>query len=228
MTERSAGMQRLVSASWLLLGIGAGCIPENARLSTLPRTRPVRQALTKSRPAATKPTSPSWSSIAAGLSSNRQRISPRWTHIVIHHSATTNGGAKRFDKFHRKANGWDELGYHFVIGNGTDTPDGYVEVGPRWRKQKHGAHCKTPDNYYNEHGIGICLVGDFTRTKPSRNQLASLERLVRSLSSKCGIPPWRVTTHRAITHKTQCPGDHLPIARLRRALTRSTAAAVMP
>ncbi|MFQ5589758.1 MAG: peptidoglycan-binding protein, partial [Phycisphaerae bacterium] len=59
----------------------------------------------------------------------RGRISPRWTTIVIHHSATETGGASLFDRFHRKR-GWDGLGYHFVIGNGTDTPDGLIEVGP--------------------------------------------------------------------------------------------------
>ena len=67
---------------------------------------------------------------------------------------------------HRRDNQWDELGYHFVIGNGTHTGDGQVEVGSRWGKQKHGAHCKTPDNYYNDHGIGICLVGNFENSNP--------------------------------------------------------------
>ena len=81
-------------------------------------------------------------------------------------------------------NGWDELGYHFVIGNGRGTPDGMIEVGSRWHKQKHGAHCKTPDNYFNNHGIGICLVGDFTKRRPSAAQMASLEQLVRFLSNK--------------------------------------------
>src|SRR5579863_9129173 len=47
--------------------------------------------------------------------------SDRWQCIVIHHSASDVGGAERFDRWHR-AKGWDELGYHFVIGNGTDTP----------------------------------------------------------------------------------------------------------
>lgn len=147
------------------------------------------------------------------------RISPRWTYIVIHHSATRSGGANRFDKYHREINGWDELGYHFVIGNGTDTPDGYVEVGPRWRKQKHGAHCKTPNNYFNEHGIGICLVGDFSEERPTRRQLDSLERLVRFLSRQCHIPPSRVTTHNAVKRTTECPGRHFPLASFQRSLS---------
>jgi hypothetical protein len=157
----------------------------------------------------------------------RGKISRRWTTIVIHHSATDKGGAEVFDRYHRRR-GWDELGYHFVIGNGTNTPDGYVEVGSRWHKQKHGAHCKTPSNYYNEHGIGICLVGDFNKSKPTRRQLASLERLVRFLQGQCGIRASRVTTHRSVTHKTQCPGRHFPLAALRRSLSRSTTATSLP
>lgn len=158
---------------------------------------------------------------------SRGRISERWTTIVIHHSATDRGGATEFDKFHKKK-GWDELGYHFVIGNGTDTPDGYVEVGARWHKQKHGAHCKTPGNYYNEHGIGVCIVGDFTRTSPSRKQLASLNRLTRFLSDRCGISPRRVTTHGAITGKTKCPGRRFNLAKLRRVLATTPTASSLP
>src|SRR4051812_31599948 len=57
--------------------------------------------------------------------------SRKWTCVVIHHSGTEVGGARRFDRAHR-SRGWDELGYHFVVGNGSDTADGQVEVGPRW------------------------------------------------------------------------------------------------
>lgn len=146
-------------------------------------------------------------------------ISSRWRCIVIHHSATTAGGARRFDAVHRAPpRNWDELGYHFVIGNGTDTPDGYIEVGPRWTKQKHGAHCKTPDNYFNDHGIGICLVGDFEHTRPTPRQMAALERLVRFLQQRCQIPTSRVFTHGQITGHTACPGRNFDLAGFRRAL----------
>src|ERR1700722_17384683 len=72
-----------------------------------------------------------------------------WPWLVIHHSATTTGGAAAFDKMHR-AKGWHELGYDFVLGNGTDTGNGQIEVGSRWVKQKIGAHAKTSDNRFNE------------------------------------------------------------------------------
>lgn len=142
-------------------------------------------------------------------------VANKWTDIVVHHSASDSGGATAFDRHHRLVNKWDELGYHFVIGNGTDTGNGAVEVGSRWRKQKHGAHCKTPDNYYNDHGIGICLVGNFDNTSPTPQQLSSLERLVRFLQQQCGIDGSHIVTHGGVTAKTACPGRNFSIASLR-------------
>ncbi len=222
-------MRRAVVSCVIVVGCGLACVSDQLVNQTaeakLVRPRQSRRAY---RSPPLRPTRRSNPIEVAAWYPRGHRISPRWTHVVLHHSATPRGGAKRFDKFHRQKNGWDELGYHFVIGNGTDTADGYVEVGPRWWKQKHGAHCKTSDNYYNEHGIGVCLVGDFTKTRPTRRQLASLNRLVRFLSDQCDISPYRITTHRAVTGRSECPGDGLRLTGVRKVLSSSTAATAMP
>ena len=225
-------MRGLVIATAGLAWCGSGCIsgqslPSKASLYPIYRIPAAKEPDT-ARSAPATPVKNGARFANAALYPRGRRISSRWTHIVIHHSATSSGGARRFDKHHRQSNGWDELGYHFVIGNGTDTPDGFVEVGPRWYKQKHGAHCKTPDNYFNEHGIGICLVGDFTQSRPTPRQLAALARLVRFLGDRCGVPPERVTTHHAIKKSTRCPGEHFRLASLRRALARPMAVASLP
>jgi hypothetical protein len=213
-------------------GLIAGCVSDQpttrippewtAAPPPLPRRSPPVAVDRTPRPVPSQPRRPSDPWYPRG-----GRLSPRWTTVVIHHSATAAGGAGTFDKFHR-AKGWDELGYHFVIGNGTDTPDGAVEVGSRWQSQKHGAHCKTPDNYYNEHGIGICLVGDFTKTRPTPRQLNALYRLVRFLTDACAIPPDRVTEHGAIKRGTQCPGPNFALAPLRRYLASPQTASRNP
>ena len=151
-----------------------------------------------------------------------------WRYIVIHHSATHAGGAQAFDDLHR-GKGWDELGYHFVVGNGTDTPDGAVEVGTRWAKQKHGAHAKTADNRFNELGIGICLVGNFDDASPSRRQMHALTVLTGHLMREYGIPASRVIGH-GDTKPTACPGEHLhaEMASLRLAASRYAAATTPP
>ena len=143
--------------------------------------------------------------------------SERWECIVIHHSATDFGGARRFDRAHRER-GFDELGYHFVIGNGTDTADGQVEVGPRWRVQKYGAHCRSPQDYYNEHGIGVCLVGNFDEDRPTAAQMDSLKKLVRHLSKTYDIPPNKIYSHGGVTGMTHCPGKNFDLKALRKAV----------
>lgn len=152
-----------------------------------------------------------------------------WKYIVLHHSATDGGDAASFDVAHR-ARGWDELGYHFVVANGDGADDGLVQVGGRWVKQKHGAHTGgTPENEYNELGIGICLVGDFSARMPSDKQVASLTRLVTYLCWVHRIAPERVIGHcDAPDAATSCPGHVLRAwieRRLRPALRPKLAAA---
>lgn len=150
----------------------------------------------------------------------------RWNWIIIHHSATPTGGAAAFDKMH-KAKGWDELGYHFVIGNGTDTRDGSVEVGPRWSRQKWGAHTKTPDNRYNDYGIGVCLVGNFDTARPSYAQMRATAKLVAHLMKTYHVPPERVIGH-GMAKPTECPGRNMSIAEVRRLSTQILTAAGDP
>ena len=147
-----------------------------------------------------------------------------WQWIVIHHSATATGNAAIFDEWHRTKRHWDELGYHFVIGNGTASGDGQVEIGPRWFKQKHGAHCRVGNNEtYNDTGIGICLVGDFQKTRPTQRQMQALAELVDWLSLRFGIPESHVIGHGAVD-VTSCPGRYFSMDDLARrvaALRRS-------
>jgi N-acetylmuramoyl-L-alanine amidase len=152
----------------------------------------------------------------------------KWNWIVIHHSATSVGGAARFDRMHRTVQHWDELGYHFVIGNGSDTADGQVEVGTRWPKQKWGAHAKTPDNQFNERGIGICLVGNFDQARPSEAQLRSLARLVAHLQKTYRIPADRIIGHSDTGKPTDCPGRNFQLARVRRMSAQALAGGDLP
>jgi hypothetical protein len=132
-----------------------------------------------------------------------------WRWIVIHHSAGDAGSAAAFDAWHRIGRHWDELGYHFVIGNGTGSADGLVEVGSRWPKQKWGAHCRVGDNEeYNYFGIGICLVGNFDLHRPTEAQQAALARLVDFLAAKYHIDDAHIIGHGTVG-STHCPGQFI-------------------
>ncbi len=145
-----------------------------------------------------------------------------WTAIVIHHSATDNGNMAIFDKWHREDKDWDGVGYDFIIGNGSDSVDGQVEVTFRWREQRTGAHCRTPNNWANEEAIGICLVGNFDDTVPTSGQMQSLVRLARFLQQRYGIPDSRIYGHSTTpgARVTDCPGKRFPMAQLKSMLAR--------
>ena len=147
-----------------------------------------------------------------------QQIEKQWTAIVIHHSATDNGNVGIFDRMHREQNHWDGIGYDFVIGNGSNSGDGQVEVTFRWREQRAGAHCGgTPDNWANEDGIGICLVGNFNHTSPTARQMQSLAKLVRFLQRRYGISSHRIYGHNTTpgARVTACPGTRFPMSRFK-------------
>jgi hypothetical protein len=146
-----------------------------------------------------------------------QQTRRRWTAVVVHHSGTKTGNLAKFDKWHRESRHWEGVGYHFVIGNGTDSGDGEVEVTFRWRNQMTGAHCGgTPGNWANREAVGICLVGNFNHTLPTPRQMGSLVKLIRFLNRYYGIPNSRIYNHSSTpgAKVTDCPGKRFPMARL--------------
>jgi N-acetylmuramoyl-L-alanine amidase len=143
------------------------------------------------------------------------QVQPRqWRYIVLHHSDTDKGSAAAFDRAHR-ARGWECLGYDFVIGNGTQSGDGEIEVGQRWTRQMDGAHAGVA--LYNQQGIGICLVGNFEATRPTAAQMKALTTLTAYLMRTYNIPPQNVIGHNTAKNgKTACPGKYFDVAAVRR------------
>ena len=109
---------------------------------------------------------------------------------------------------------------------GTTSSSATVRTPPtgRWRWARGGrrrstrAHCRSPEDYYNEHGIGICLVGNFDETRPTAAQVQSLTRLVKYLRRTYDIPADKVFSHGGVTGMTHCPGKHFDLKALRKAV----------
>lgn len=143
------------------------------------------------------------------IASKLERLDTRtWKYIVIHHSASTNGNATSIGKYHKEVRGWENgLGYHFVIGNGNTSGDGQIEIGGRWVDQLNGAHAGIDE--YNRYGIGICLVGNFEDSYPTKAQIRSLRELVYYLQQRCNIPFENILMHRHV-RDTACPGKNFP------------------
>jgi LysM repeat protein len=153
---------------------------------------------------------PNTSAVLAPVRSANRSIrinQKKWKYLVIHHSATDQGSARSFDRVDRQHGMKNGLAYHFVIGNGKGCKDGLIEVGSRWKNQLHGGHVSRWE--YNNHGIGICLVGNFEKGKPTANQHESLKELISYLGGNLLDNRYRLMVHKEI-NPTLCPGRHFP------------------
>lgn len=161
---------------------------------------------------------PSYKYLTSGIRAAIDRANVargRWRYIVVHNSGTKQGNAKAFDYYHKRVRKMQNgLAYHFVIGNGTSSGDGEIEIGNRWMRQINGGHVHS--DYLNNIALGICLVGDFNRQVPTRRSLESLEELTRYLRNRVGKIDGKrsiVKAHREINPPrwpTDCPGDRFP------------------
>lgn len=124
--------------------------------------------------------------------------------LIIHCSATPEGRDDKMEDIRRwhmdkvNGNGWDDIGYHFVI-----ELDGAVRAGRPL--EKIGAHTSG----YNTDSIGICYVGgmtkDMKKPKDTRTdaQKESLRRLVLELLQQ--FPDAKVFGHNDFNPGKACP-----------------------
>jgi hypothetical protein len=145
----------------------------------------------------------------------------RWRNIVVHNSGTRQGNAAAFEHYHRYVRKMPNgMAYHFVIGNGTSSKNGAIEIGSRWHRQVQGGHVHS--DYLNNISVGICLVGDFNRDEPTLAQREALEELIRYIRRRVGRVGGQqavVWAHRGINPPrwpTDCPGNKFPFSWLER------------
>lgn len=121
--------------------------------------------------------------------------------IIIHCSATPEGKhftAADIRRWH-KAQGWSDIGYHYVI-----LLDGTVQEGRPI--EQPGAHCKG----INARSIGICYIGglsaDGKTPKDTRTtaQKAAMHALVERLAAQYGLTASQIHGHNEYAAKA-CP-----------------------
>jgi LysM repeat protein len=136
----------------------------------------------------------------------------RWHSIVVHHSGVNEGTLAGTERYHREVRRMENgMAYHFLIGNGNGLGDGQIAVGNRWKKQLDGGHLASARQ--NQTAIGICLVGNFDKTKPTPKQMQALEALTRALLQRVKLTVTAVKTHQQINVvHTRCPGTKFPAA----------------
>uniref|UniRef100_L7M9X9 Peptidoglycan-recognition protein n=1 Tax=Rhipicephalus pulchellus TaxID=72859 RepID=L7M9X9_RHIPC len=131
---------------------------------------------------------------------------PRAQYVFIHHTTGPQCKDKRscsqlirsHQNHHMNANRWPDIGYNFLVGG-----DGRIYEGRGFGRE--GAHTRG----YNQVGIAISFVGDFSRAKPSLTMLRAAERLIA-----CGVKQGKINKRYSLhghrdANCTSCPGNLL-------------------
>lgn len=125
--------------------------------------------------------------------------------IIVHHTGGTDADifadtshhtAEIIEAWHYKRfTNSRGIGYHYIIEK-----DGKVSAG----RPEHvsGAHCVG----YNSKSLGICIVGNFDATSPTKEQEQAFIELYRDITKRNG--ELEVKEHRDFANKT-CPGRNI-------------------
>ena len=143
------------------------------------------------------------------------------TNVIIHCSDSEFGSASEIRRWHIQ-NGWDDIGYDWVILNGLLVPEtknqkrlymecmnGMIEVGRKVDGdnilvgKEVGAHTLG----YNDKSLGLCLIGvkDFTP-----KQFYSLAILCREIEEIWKVPRNMFLGHYNVAKKT-CPNFNVQL-----------------
>lgn len=144
--------------------------------------------------------------------------------IIVHHSAGSNATTNYTEEvrniylLHTQINGWNDVGYNFLIGR-----DGVVYEG------RDGQGLMDGDNVLGAHfcsqnsgTMGICLMGNFNDVQPSAASIAALDQLIGWKLKKEGLQPIGMAVHPGSAKQlnlisghrdgvcaTECPGNNL-------------------
>jgi N-acetylmuramoyl-L-alanine amidase len=134
----------------------------------------------------------------------------QWDSIVIVHSGSPAGSAESIGAQHKQI-GYDGLGYHFLIGNGTGMGNGEIHLGNRWLTQSQGAQLAGIDQNAEAKTIEICLIGNGDRKPFTDQQIRYLAQVVNALAERLEIPANKIFLHEDLAPTTS-PGRYFPRA----------------
>lgn len=150
------------------------------------------------------------------------RVSVEVKHCIVHHSAGSNTDTNYINTvrniylLHTQSNGWDDIGYNFVIAPNGLVFSGRDPQGVADEDNIQGAH------FCGKNGgtMGVCLLGNYNLVSPSEAMIDALEHLLvwklnkEQISALASFPHPTETSPSLGTiamHQngcaTECPGD---------------------
>ncbi len=165
------------------------------------------------------------------LRRNQPRYASAVRLVFVHHTATPNNYTpdqaaaivRGIDVYHVKTNGWNDIGYNFLIDRFGRVYEGrYGGI----TRNVIGAHALG----FNTGSVGIAVIGNFMSSKPTTAAVQSLEKLIAWRLDLAHVDPVSTLTYvsggseriragvkvklRAVsghrdTGSTSCPGNYL-------------------
>lgn len=122
--------------------------------------------------------------------------------LVVHHTAGNKSDTVAQIRAQHLAKGWSDIGYHWLIDDKGKIHKGRPE-------DEQGAHAYG----INERSLGVCVIGDYSRSKPSDAALSSLVFVLADLCRRFRLKRENIIGHRDAVRftktatPTECPGD---------------------
>ena len=123
-------------------------------------------------------------------------------YIIVHHTERNNDFPFFVKLRHKFLRGWEDIGYHYLIGNTRPfSKNGKLYSG---RSEKfEGAHALG----YNGNSLSVCLIGNFDKKIPSEEQFETLFSLLEEKIRQYDIPIENVRGHSELPNVDKsCPG----------------------
>ncbi|MDR1442940.1 MAG: FG-GAP-like repeat-containing protein [Bifidobacteriaceae bacterium] len=170
-----------------------------------------------------------WNAAAANYSGNVPKgqpvVAPKLYGAVVHHQAGTNtytaaqvpGIVRSIQSWHMGNNGWDDIGYNFLID----------KFGGIWEGRQGGIDKNVVAAHafeFNTGSVGVCFLGDMDKVEPTSAALEAAGQLVSWRLGIAGLvslkgntvypsdpkkqPRPIVSGHRDV-NSTTCPGRYL-------------------
>lgn len=126
-------------------------------------------------------------------------VSTPTEHTIVHHSAGNTNETdyvkvvRSYYLLHTEVNGWDDIGYNYLIAS-----DGTIFAG----RDPQGVSGVRQDNVRGAHfcgknnlTMGVCLIGDYTNAQPPFPAVNSLCRLLAWKLEQDGLNPFGANRH---------------------------------
>jgi N-acetylmuramoyl-L-alanine amidase len=137
-------------------------------------------------------------------------------YIIVHHSERTIDFPLFIKMRHMYLRHWEDIGYHYLIGgNSPFTINGKLYFGRS--RELIGAHAIG----YNRNSLGICLIGNFDKTNPSKNQLLTLSSFLEDKIGEYSVPIQNILGHNELPGVTKsCPGSLIDMSYIREEIAK--------